>query len=255
MAHAVFDRGMYRGDFFLNLMRQLIAEKVGKEKVTFKDLVLPKEPGDSEEEYQRRFKYKLQVVATDISGSQMLVLPCDVGKLGTDPDDLEVALAVRMSMSIPFFFRPVVFGEGDHSRNPHWIVDGGVISGFPIWLFDSAPGQEPSWPTIGFLLEEPGSLEPSYESIRGPISMTLAIARSMNQAMDRKVLETTDLSRIVKIPTGTIESTNFNLTAADRDFLYSNGLASGQEFVQGWSFDQYVSQRANRELNVSQAGP
>jgi NTE family protein len=251
---AIFDRGKYRGDFFLNLIRQLMAEKAGKEKVTFKDLVLPKEPGDSEEEYQRRFKYKLQVIATDISGSQMLVLPYDIAKLGTDPDDLEVALAVRMSMSIPFFFRPVVFGEGDHTQTPHWIVDGGVISTFPIWLFDSAPGQLPPWPTIGFLLWEPGSGDPRYEKIRGPISMTLAIARAMNQALDRKVLETTDLSRIVKIPTGSIESTNFDLTAVDRDLLYGNGASSSKEFLEGWSFDRYVAQRANRELNVSQTG-
>jgi NTE family protein len=251
---AIFDRGKYRGDFFLNLMRQLIAEKAGKEKVTFKDLILPKEPGDSDEEYHKRFKYKLQVIATDISGSQILVLPYDIAKLGTDPDDLEVALAVRMSMSIPFFFRPVVFGEGDHSNDPHWIMDGGLISTFPIWLFDSAPGQVPPWPTIGFLLWEPGSGEPSYDKIRGPISMTLAIARAMNQALDRKVLETTDLSRIVKIPTGNIESTNFDLTPADRDFLYGNGVASGKEFLDGWSFDQYVVQRVSKELNVSQTG-
>jgi NTE family protein len=129
---AIFDRGKYRGDFFLNLIRQLLAEKAGKEKVTFQDLILPKEPGDSEEEYHHRFKYKLQVIATDISGSQMLVLPYDIAKLGTDPDDLELALAVRMSMSIPFFFRPVVFGEGDHRQTPHWIMDGGLISSFPI---------------------------------------------------------------------------------------------------------------------------
>jgi len=251
---AVFDRGKYRGDFFLNLMRQLMAEKAGKERVTFKDLILPKEPSDSDEEYQKRFKYKLQVIATDISGSQILVLPYDIAKLGTDPDDLEVALAVRMSMSIPFFFRPVVFGEGDHRQTPHWIMDGGLISTFPIWLFDSAPGQVPPWPTIGFLLWEPGSGEPSYDKIRGPISMTLAIARAMNQALDRKVLETTDLSRIVKIPTGNIESTNFDLTPADRDFLYGNGVASGKEFLDGWSFDQYVVQRVSKELNVSQTG-
>ena len=246
-----FERGKYRGDFFLNLMRQLIAEKTGKEKVTFGDLILPREPGDSEADYQRRFKYKLQVIATDISGSEMLVLPRDIAKLGMDPDDLEVALAVRMSMSIPFFFRPVIFGEGDHRQDPHWIVDGGIISSFPIWIFDSAPGQAPPWPTIGFLLWGDTSGLPTYRRIRGPLSMAWAMTCAMSRAMDRKVIETIDLSRIVKIPTGQIQSTDFDLTAADQDFLYGNGVAAGHEFTRGWSFHQYVAERLSTDPDPS----
>ena len=38
---------------------------------------------------------------------RLLVLPRDAGRLGIEPDELEVALAVRMSMSIPIFFEPV----------------------------------------------------------------------------------------------------------------------------------------------------
>ena len=42
---------------------------------------------------------------------ELLVLPQDATKLGIEPDDLDVALAVRMSMSIPIFFEPVPLGE------------------------------------------------------------------------------------------------------------------------------------------------
>ena len=246
-------RGMYQGDYFLKLMRQLIAEKMGKERVTFgdPDLIMDKQAGESDDDYQNKYKYKskdrynnkykyrLRVVASDISGNEMLVLPQDATKLGLNPDELEIALAVRMSMSIPFFFRPVV-------RNKHWIVDGGMLSNFPIDLFDSPPGQTPDWPTLGFLLWEPGSDKPRHQRIRGLISMTLAMVRTMSTAHDRKAIEEADASRIVKIPTGELSGTDFDLSDDDRDWLYSSGYQAAHEFLHGarpWKLEDYRAQR------------
>jgi NTE family protein len=237
---------MYQGDYFLRLMRQLIAEKAGKERVTFRDLIVPKEPGDSEEDYQAKYKYKLRVIVSDISGNQMLILPQDIARLGEDPDELEVALAVRMSMGIPFFFRPIIFGEGEHRRHRHYLVDGGMLSNFPIWLFDSPAGQPPAWPTIGFLLWEPGAEKPRHERIRGLISMTLAIVRTMSSAHDRKALESVDEGRIVKIPTGKYTTTDFGLTAEDRAWLHNSGYQAAQVFLSRWRFEEYVAQRMQR---------
>ena len=58
-----------------------------------------------------------------------------------DPDELEIAAAVRMSMSIPIFFDPVVYNGPPQPRRAALIVDGGLLSNFPVWLFDSPPGQ------------------------------------------------------------------------------------------------------------------
>mgnify|MGYP005834716965 CR=1 FL=1 len=242
----LFTRGMYQGDYFLKLMRQLISEKAGKDNVTFRDLIVPKEPGDSDEDYERKYKYRLKVVVSDISGNQMLVLPQDVALLGVDPDDLDVALAVRMSMSIPFFFKPVIFGEGDHKHGRHWLVDGGMLSNFPIWLFDSPAGQIPAWPTIGFLLWEPGSEKSRYERIRGLISMTAAMVRTMTSAHDRKALGQADLSRIVKIPTGKYTTTDFGLDQDDRDWLFESGYRAAGTFLEAWSMAGYVEQRVKQ---------
>lgn len=240
------NRGMYQGDYFLSLMRSLIAEKTGKERVTFADLIMPKEPGDSEEDYQKKYKYRLRVVASDISRNEMLILPQDVTKLGLDPDDLEVAFAVRMSMSIPFFFRPAILAEETDHRDKHWIVDGGMLSNFPINLFDSPPGQTPDWPTFGFLLWEPGSDKPRRERIRGLISMTRAMVRTMSTAHDRKALEEADASRIVKIPAGDLSGTDFDLTDEQRDWLHKSGYDAAHEFLHGarpWKFQDYRAQR------------
>lgn len=239
----LFTWGMYQGDYFLKIMRELIAEKTGKERLTFGDLIVPKEPGDSEEDYENKYKYKLRVVASDISDNTMLVLPQEIARLGWNADDLEVALAVRMSISFPFFFKPVILEEGGQRGKNHWIVDGGMLSNFPVWLFDSPPGETPAWPTIGFLLAEPTLEEPRYQRIRGPISMIWAMVRTMTAAHDRKALDESDRIRIVKIPTGKYNTLDFDLNDADREWLYNSGKGAAKQFLSTFSFEEYKAQR------------
>jgi len=233
-------KGMYQGDYFLNLMRKLIAEKKGKQRVTFADLIMDKVPGDSEEDYQKKYRHKLQVVASDISRNEMLCLPQDIDKLGLGGlDDLEVALAVRMSMSIPFLFKPVIMRE---RGKQHWIVDGGMLRNFPIDLFDSPAGQKPPWPTFGFLLCE----GPHDEHIRDPISWARAMVNTMITAHDRKALERADKHRIVKIPVGKYSANNFELEAKDRAWLYNSGYQAARQFLDGpppWDFNEYVARQ------------
>ncbi len=232
-------QGMYQGDHCLKVIRELIAEKTGKKRFTFGDLVMPKEPEDSEEDYEKKYKYRLRVLASDISDNTMLVLPQDVACLGQDPDDLEVALAVRMSISYPFFFKPVVLEEGQRKKK-HWIVDGGMLSNFPVWLFDSPSGKPPAWPTIGFLLAEPGSAEPRHQHIGGPVSMIQALIRTMTTAHDRKALDEIDKRRIVRIPTGKYSSLDFDLDDEDQEWLYNSGYQAAKQFLSTWSFEEYV---------------
>ncbi len=238
--------GFYRGDYFLGLMRTLLAEKMGKERVTFADFTMPKEPADSEEAYLGRFKYRLHVVASNITRNELMILPEDAAKLGLDPDDLEVALAVRMSISIPYFFMPVRISEAANPRERHWVVDGGLLSNFPIRYFDSPPGEAPAWPTFGLLLWEPTAGQPRHDRIRSLISMTRAMVRTMNTAHDRKALEEVDLRRIVKIPTGKYSATDFDLTPADREWLHRSGYEAARDFLSGWSWDRYLAERVER---------
>ena len=235
--------GFYHGDYFLTVMRDLLRQKFGKKRVTFADLVLPKEPTDSQEAYLSRFKYRLHVVASNITRNELMILPQDVAKLGLEPDDFEVALAVRMSISIPYFFMPVKIAEKPRKHGRHWVVDGGLLSNFPIRYFDSPPGETPPWPTFGLLLWEPTAGQPHYERIRSLISMTRAMVRTMNTAHDRKTLEEADLKRIIKIPTGKYSATDFDLTPADSDWLFNSGYQAASEFLDGWSWEEYVAER------------
>ena len=59
--------------------------------------------------------YRLKLIAADVTNRALLVLPDDLprykrldGETAIDPDTFEIADAARMSMSIPYFFEPVL---------------------------------------------------------------------------------------------------------------------------------------------------
>lgn len=135
----LLEKGIYEGQFIERFITDLLRSKGVS---TFGDLRIPGETNP-------RYVYRLNVIASDISRGKMLVLPHDIRDYGYHPDKLSVAKAVRMSMSIPVFYEPVVidYREGEAARRSY-IVDGGILSNFPVWLFDSV--EDPEWPTFGF---------------------------------------------------------------------------------------------------------
>ena len=136
------DLGIYEGKYFHTWISELLAKK----NVTkFGDLLNPESTGPAD-------RHRLRVIASDVTHRRMLILPTDAPHLGIEPDDMLVADAVRMSMSIPIFFEPV---EIKDASGQHMIVDGGMLSNFPVWLFDAPAGKRPRWPTFGMMLLEP----------------------------------------------------------------------------------------------------
>ncbi len=93
------------------------------------------ELGDLIRREEAELRYKVHVIASDLTKWGLLVLPRDAPKLGIDaPNDLSVTLAA--GMSIPIFFEPVMLANPKTGRE-HLIVDGVVLSNFPVWLFDA----------------------------------------------------------------------------------------------------------------------
>ena len=79
---------------------------------------------------------------------QLVRLPWDYRRVyGLDPDEQSVADAVRASMSIPFFFRPVTLTSA--AGRTSTLVDGGLLSNFPIDSLDRRDGKTPRWPSFG----------------------------------------------------------------------------------------------------------
>ena len=234
----LIEEGIYKGDDFLTWMRDLLAAKGIR---TFGDLKTEwKDP---------KYNSRLQVIASDTRARQLLVLPRDAGQLGIDPDELEVAYAVRMSMSIPIFFKPVRI-QNEQTNHEHVIVDGGMLSNFPVWLFDCDDEATPDWPTFGLLLVEPdpkipiGERIPAPEhaphGIRGLVDLLSSMIHTMMEAHDRLYVEQAQYARTIPIPTLGVHTTEFDISRERAQALYDSGREAAEKFLETWNFEAYV---------------
>ncbi len=230
----LLEHGLYAGDYFLELMRGLLNARGVR---TFGDLIYDDRP-----DVEPRFRHKVQVIASDVSRRQLLRLPLDAPKLGIEPDQFPVAEAVRMSMSIPFFFRPMQWKETS-SGSRHVVVDGGMLSNFPVWLFDE-PGI-PAWPTLGIQLVSPDprdEIAPSPSLVKGLLDYAWSLVETMEQFHDRLYLDTESFSRTIGVPTDGISSTNFKITDIQKQQLFENGRQAAAQFLaHDWTFEGYVA--------------
>jgi len=252
------DHGIYEGTKFLEWMRGMLERR----NVTrFADLAHPEHAGHPE------YGYRVQVIVSDLTARRMLVLPRDAEDgLGVPPDDLDVADAVRMSMSIPIFFEPVRWKYGGGGKE-HVLVDGGMLSNFPVFLFDS--DGEPEWPTFGLLLgaqpprETVAERVPEVETSAGPIRELITYLQSlvgtMLEAHDRLYLEEADYARTINIPTLGVGTTEFELTEARAEALFQSGRQAAAHFLdEVWDFEGYKAyfrqgERPSRRRRVADA--
>lgn len=226
------DRGLYEGRALEAWMRERLAARGVR---TFRDLVHPLYADDE------RYRWRAQVVASDLTARRILVLPRDARTFGVEPDDLDVALAVRMSAAVPFYFEPVRLTDRETGRE-HLVVDGGMLSSFPVWIFDV--DGEPDWPTFGLKLVEPEPRAPLGERAGpeggGVVGFVQALVGTMLEAHDRLYLEQADFARTIPIPTLGVRTTEFDLAPERAVALYEAGRRAAEEFLAGWDFGLYV---------------
>lgn len=119
--------GWYKGDAFALWIGELIAKKTGSASTTFAELHAKR----NEKGYK-----DLYVTGTDLTYQCLRIFSYE------SYPNMSIRDAVRISMSIPLYYKPVLI---DHSgkicsktdNNVHVMVDGGVLSNYPIHMFDS----------------------------------------------------------------------------------------------------------------------
>jgi NTE family protein len=238
-ASVLFDLGIYEGKVFQEWIADLLAKK-GKTK--FGHLV-------NEDAEDPDGRWCLRVIASDVTHRRMLVLPNDAPHLGLDPDEMDIAYAVRMSMSIPVFFEPVIH-KNPQTGASHLIVDGGMLSNFPVWLFD-CKDRDPKWPTFGLMLVEPEPKKPIGHRIAGEdhgiersslLDFVKSLALTMMAAHDRMYLDQATYARTIAIPTLGVGTTEFEIKPDRVQALYGSGRQAASDFLDRWDFKAYIEE-------------
>jgi NTE family protein len=226
-------RGAYAGDWIHDwLLREL--EGLGVR--TFADL-RREDAGDDPALASPEHRYRLVVMATDVTNGRLLRLPWDYPRFGLDPDEQLVADAVRMSLSIPFYFEPCTL------RNPATgaeatVVDGGVLSNFAIEIFDRTDGREPRWPTFGVRLlpDLPaglGDLVPFFGVPMLPaVRLLEQVVATALVGRDQTHLERPGVrERTMTVDTRGTAITEFGIGPVERATLIQRGRDAAEDFL------------------------
>ena len=223
--------GLFSADHFVTWMKRRLdtGENNGKPR-KYSAMTL--------QQFHEATGYDLSLVASDTTGGAMLVL-----NHRTAPD-LPLVWAVRMSMSIPILWQEVVWKKewGQYrgrEMQDHAIVDGGLLSNFPIELFISQNslvktlmGSEVGEGVLGMYIDESAQVEgaqaaPMRKSA-SLLSQTPVMQRISNllnttlSARDKMVTESAD-KMVVRLPAGGYETTEFEMTDERRSLLVNAG--------------------------------
>ncbi len=213
--------GVYRGAYLERLLAGLLGELGVR---TFADLRTGEKP--------EQFAWSLVVTASDLSRRRLVRIPWDLPDYGVDPDDFPVARAVHASAAIPYVFQPV------RVAGATW-VDGGLLSDFPVQLFDEPAGR-PRWPTFGIRLSARPGIPPTHP-VHGPVSLGIAAIETLVSNQDNAYIDDPcTVRRTIFVPAGEVSPIDFGLSAQQRDALYRSGLRAGRQFLAAWDYADYL---------------
>ncbi len=202
---------------------------------TFGDLRL--DDPDSALPPERR--YRLVVTAADVTRGRFVRLPWDAAEYGIDPDELSVVDAVAASAALPLAFEPVRLptSTGDEAV----LVDGGLLSRFPIDVFDRTDARPGRWPTIGVKLSATPQPAPEFavvNPIRGPWSYVNALLSTAVASWDERHLDDPKvIGRTVFIDTSDVSTLEFSLPRPMRDELADRGRAAADAWLAARDLD------------------
>ena len=235
--------GLYAGDAFLAWIREKLDAGAYKlSTATFAD-------------FNRETGSDLSLVASDTTGHQMLVL-----NHRTAPK-CPVAWGVRMSMSIPFVWQEVRWNPAwgayqGKTLDGHTIVDGGVLSNFPLRLLTS---HEPDVvavmgdtdpdgaPNLGLLIDEtlavPNAGQPATSKADDSLKADLLqhtkrlrtiqrikrLVDTMTGSFDQRIIEMHG-DEVCRLPAGGYGTTEFDMSEQRMTALIEAGRAAMNTF-------------------------
>ena len=203
-------RGLFNTDNFEKWLDDQIRQKVKvpaiQRRVLFSDLTPTTIP--------------LKIIATDLSNKAIIQFSKDATPL------VSIAEAVSASISIPYFFSPKKIAL-PNSKEPVEAIDGGLLSNFPAWVFDTERRQlGPNIPTLGFRLIEQRREKVEYSQSLGAYSGQLALTvLEGDQQLEVREIENLQLIPLY-VPSSTFD---FDMDDGAKDLMYTVAEACAQK--------------------------
>jgi predicted acylesterase/phospholipase RssA len=193
-------------------------------------------------EMHRQTGRELSLVAADTTDHRMLVL-----NHRTAPR-VPVAWGMRMSMSLPLLWQEVIWQSewGTYLDRPlagHRVVDGGLLSNFPIELFlsndphvISLMGPKTSQGVLGMLIDETLSVDGATDltprtppvvrfADLPPAQRIMGLIDTATQAHDKMVIEAFE-QFVCRLPAKSYKTTEFDMTDERRERLIAAGRSA-----------------------------
>jgi NTE family protein len=224
--------GLHSGDYLVEWLSGIL-EQIGI--TTFAQLKMD----DAGSSLPAALRYSLIVHVADITRGKVVRLPWDYGNYGLEPDRQRIVDAVRASMSIPFFFDPVRIkanaatyeGVSYPAGTVTW-VDGGLLSNFPVEVFDRSDGQPSRWSTIGIKLSARDTTMPPGRASDDTFHEALDCLQTLLNNANRYYLTRDKVARTMFIESTGISATDFDITPQQRATLFDNGQKAAQWWLQ-----------------------
>jgi len=243
--------GWYKGDFFRQWIGELIKKKTGSDNTTFSAFGRMRKQANGKNNFRELF-----FLVTNLSTGFSEIMSEE-----TSPN-VCIADAVRLSMSIPFFF------AAKRSMRDDVYSDGGVLDNYPVKLFDrekylSAPesGRETDYyktenkrflkkhpesspyvynkETLGFRLDTKEEIamfrdqaEPAHRKINDLFDFIYAVVGCYIDSQNNQHLHGDDWQRTIYIDTLGVGMTDFSIPKKTKDALLESGSKGVQDYFE-----------------------
>jgi NTE family protein len=243
--------GWYLGEEFTEWMEKLIATKTENGAITFQEL---HEKIGTENSFR-----DLYVTGTDLTLQKSVVFSWE-----TYPN-MRIVDALRISMSVPLYYQAVFLdNDGNIVEKPkkteglHVMVDGGIISNFPIHIFDDPkymttisgekqPERNPL--TLGIRLDSDEQIEYDQkneglapQTISGFKEYIQAFYNMVIESLNRTSLHSEDWDRTISISTVNIGPKVKHLADDQKNALVNSGKKGVSNF-----FEKQKEEEAKRK--------
>ena len=265
--------GFFAGNYFLNWLQAKLNEGIYRLDRGAWGLDKARQFGNMNlGEFYQATGAELSLIASDTTAASMLIL-----NHYTAPD-CPLIWAVRMSMSFPLLWQEVVWDSAwglyrGKDLTGHTLVDGGMLSNFPIELFISTQPEVQAVMgeknversnLIGFLIDDakevPGA--PSKSKGAGFLGKIMGgevrlktverigkLINTMTQAHDKMIIEQYD-QFVIHLPAKGFETTEFDMTVERRDALIKGGLETAKRYLDSRAFEAGKPEERTRDLGV-----